>query len=132
MTLLPPSRRTLIPAAVLDVLLVLVFVLIGRDSHREGSSLAGTAETLWPFLAGLAIGWVATRAWRRPLAVLRSGAGIWLATVVVGMLLRAASSQGVQLSFVIVTAIVLGLFLVGWRAVAAPVVRRRSRTRAAR
>jgi len=32
------------------------------------------------------------------------------------MLLRAASGQGVQVAFVIVAAIVLAVFLIGWRA----------------
>ena len=44
-------------AAVLDVGCVLVFVIIGRDSHAKGESLAGIASTAWPFLAGLAGGW---------------------------------------------------------------------------
>src|SRR6202045_3845325 len=55
-------------AVVLDVCCVLVFVVIGRASHTKGESLAGIASTSWPFLCGLAAGWVASRAWRRPLA----------------------------------------------------------------
>ena len=45
-------------AVVLDVACVLVFVIIGRASHGEG--LIGVASTAWPFLAGLAGGWLAT------------------------------------------------------------------------
>lgn len=123
------STRTLVLAGAADLLLVLVFVLIGRDSHREGFSLGGTATTFWPFLVGLVLGWLATRAWRAPLAVVGTGVGVWVITVVVGMLLRLASSQGVQFSFVIVTAIVLGVFLVGWRGIASLVSRRRRSTR---
>jgi hypothetical protein len=41
------------------------------------------------------------------------------------MLLRILSSQGVQWSFVIVTTIVLGVFLLGWRALAGLLLRRR-------
>ena len=126
MTSQQQSVRTRVLAGAADLLLVLVFVLIGRDSHREGFSLVGTAVTLWPFVMGLALGWLITRAWRAPLAIVGTGLGVWLVTVIVGMLLRLASSQGVQLSFVIVTAIVLGVFLLGWRGVVALVVRRRS------
>jgi hypothetical protein len=43
------------------------------------------------------------------------------------MLLRVASNQGVQLSFVIVASVVLGVFLLGWRAIALLVKRSRSR-----
>jgi hypothetical protein len=59
-----------------------------------------------------------TRSWRDPRGIVWTGIGIWLSTVAVGVLLRGVSGQGVQLSFVIVTAIVLAIFLVGWRALA--------------
>ncbi|CAN5320068.1 DUF3054 domain-containing protein [soil metagenome] len=130
----PPGARTLrsaatprsiLVAAVLDVALVLVFVLIGRNSHDEGFSLLGTLNTWWPFLAGLAVGWVATRAWRYPFAVVLPGIPIWLFTVAVGMLFRTLSGQGVAVGFVIVALIVLGVFLLGWRLLAGVVVRRR-------
>jgi uncharacterized membrane protein YhaH (DUF805 family) len=114
-------------AAVLDVVLVAVFVLIGRRSHDEDSALLGFLTTFWPFVAGAAIGWVAALAWRAPLRVAPTGVVVWAAAVVGGMLLRILSGQGVQWSFVIVTAVVLGVFLVGWRAVALLVRRLRSR-----
>ena len=107
-------------------MLVLVFVLIGRASHDENPVL-GALVTLWPFLAGLAVGWAVSRGWRAPLAVVRTGLPVWGATVIVGMLLRLASGQGVQLSFIIVTCIVLAAFLLGWRAIAKLVLRRRRR-----
>jgi hypothetical protein len=112
-------------AAVIDVILVVVFVLIGRGSHDEALTLAGTAVTEWPFLVGLAVGWVLARAWRHPLCLRWTGIIVWLTTVVVGMLLRAASGQGTALSFVIVATIVLGVFLLGWRGIALLVRRRR-------
>ena len=43
---------------------------------------------------------------------------MWLGTVVGGMLLRAATGGGVQLSFVLVAATVLAVFLLGWRLLA--------------
>ncbi|MCU1528105.1 MAG: rane protein [Frondihabitans sp.] len=103
------------------MLLVLAFVIIGRASH--GESVLGTLVTLWPFLAGLVIGWLVTRAWRTPRRLWPTATVIWLVTVVAGMLLRLVSSQGVDFSFVVVATLVLGLFLVGWRAVSLLVVR---------
>src|SRR6185437_4860450 len=100
-------------AAVLDVVLVLGFVLIGRGSHGE-NVLAGAVVTFWPFLVGLVVGWLASLAWRRPSAVWPAGVIVWAATLVVGMLLRVVSSQGVAVSFVIVAAVVLAVFLIGW------------------
>lgn len=109
----------------IDVVFVVVFVLIGRASHRE--DLAGSINTLWPFVVGLAVGWVVARAWRSPQALVWTGITVWAVTVVVGMLLRAASGQGVEVAFVIVTAIVLAVFLLGWRALSRLFRRRMSR-----
>ncbi|MFI0357873.1 DUF3054 domain-containing protein [Actinomadura sp. 9N407] len=111
----------------LDVVLVLVFVAIGRRSHEEGLSLAGLAETAWPFLVGLAVGWAIMRAWREPEA-LPIGAGIWVTTVVCGMLLRTVSGQGTALAFMIVATLFLGAVLLGWRLIArfAPIPRART------
>lgn len=118
-----PRIRTVALAAVADAVLVLIFVAIGRRSHDEDSALLGFATTAWPFLVGAALGWLLARAWRAPLRAVPIALIIWAAAVVAGMLLRAASSQGVQLSFVIVTAVVLALFLLGWRAAVALVIR---------
>jgi hypothetical protein len=110
-------RAPILYSALADLGLVLTFVAIGRSSHHESGSLLGFLGTAWPFVVGLGIGWVVVRAWRAPTRVLRTGVGVWGMTVVAGLVLRAVSGQGVQLSFVIVTALVLALFLLGWRAV---------------
>jgi hypothetical protein len=123
--------RTALLAFGIDVVLLLVFVLIGRRSHGEAASAAGIVTTLWPFLVGLLAGWLVTLAWRRPLAVIWSGVPIWLMTVALGMLIRMSVGQGVEVSFIVVASIVLGVFLVGWRLVALPVVRRRRALRRA-
>lgn len=106
-------------ALLADVVLVVVFVSIGRHNHEESSALAGTAKTAWPFLAGLALGWVAARAWRRPLRMWPEGVVVWVLTVVAGMVLRVVSGAGTALSFIVVATVVLGVFLLGWRAVVA-------------
>jgi Protein of unknown function (DUF3054) len=100
-----------------DIVCVLVFCAIGRRSHAEGITLAGVAQTAWPFLSGTAAGWLLSRGWRRPTALVPTGVTVWVATVVVGMLLRKASSAGVAVSFVIVASLVTAAFLLGWRAV---------------
>ncbi|TDD72429.1 DUF3054 domain-containing protein [Jiangella aurantiaca] len=107
------------PAAVVDAVLVLVFVLIGRRTHDHPLELAGLATTAWPFAAGLAAGWAVTVLRRRPAASVVTGVTVWVATVAAGMLLRAASGQGTAASFVVVATVVLGVFLVGWRGLAA-------------
>jgi len=115
-----PARlnRGFLIAAALDVVFVVVFATIGRASHKESLSLSGILETAWPFAVGLLIGWLLTRAWRAPVRIAPTGLVIWAWAVVVGLALRLASGQGVQLAFVIVATLVLGLLLLGWRLVA--------------
>jgi hypothetical protein len=98
-----------------DVVAVLVFCAVGRRSHAEGLSITGVASTAWPFLTGTVIGWLASRGWRRPTAVVPTGVAVWVCTVVVGMLLRKASSAGVAASFVVVASVVTAALLLGWR-----------------
>lgn len=107
-----------VTAVVVDLACVMAFVLIGRSSHGEGETVAGIATTAWPFLAGLLIGWAATRGWRRPAALAATGAGVWLATVAGGMVLRVVSGQGTAPTFVLVALVFLGAVMLGWRAVA--------------
>ena len=121
-----PAPRTVAIALAVDVVLVVVFAAIGRASHGEeviGPDGLGLAQTTWPFLVALLVGWLTMRLWRFPLAILNAGVAVWLYTVIGGMLLRAISGQT---AFVIVASIVLAVFLVGWRAVVALIIRRRT------
>ena len=118
------DTRPAIVALAADIVCVMVFCAIGRRSHAEGLTLAGIAETAWPFLSGTLAGWLISRAWRAPTAIAPTGVIVWLSTVVVGMLLRKASSQGIAVSFVIVASAVTAALLLGWRGVAAIVGKR--------
>lgn len=112
------QARSISIAVALDVALVTAFVLIGRGSHGSGPALLAFAGTLWPFLTALALGWLVSFAWRRPDGLLLPGLVVWGITVGGGMLLRSLAGGGVQPSFVIVTALVLAVFLLGWRGIA--------------
>ncbi len=118
--------RSIALALVLDVVLVVAFAAIGRASHDSDVWL-GLWQTAWPFLAGLALGWLVTLAWRAPLAPVGTGVGVWAVTVAGGMLLRAVTGQGIALPFIIVASVTLLVALVGWRVVAAVVQRARRR-----
>jgi hypothetical protein len=122
-----------LPALVLDVVLVIVFCAIGRRSHDEANALTGLATTAWPFLTGLAVGWLATVALYRDkfdaFLIVPTGIVVWLSTLAVGMLLRVVSGQGTAFSFVLVAGTVLAVFLLGWRAVAKIVTKSRATTR---
>jgi hypothetical protein len=112
------GMRSATAATVLDCCGVLVFVIIGRHTHHDGDSVTGIWHTAWPFLAGLTIGLLATRAWRRPLAIVPAGLGAWLGAAVAGMIIRVLAGQGTAAAFIVVTLAFLGLFLLGWRLLA--------------
>ena len=112
-------------ALALDLLLVVVFAAIGRASHDEANPVVGVLVTAWPFLVGTGVGWAIVRVLRKawPLEV-GPGITVWFATVVIGMVLRQSTGKGTAVSFVLVAALVLALFLVGWRALVALLERR--------
>ncbi|BBZ20189.1 DUF3054 domain-containing protein [Mycolicibacterium gadium] len=110
------QARPALTALATDVVCVVVFCTIGRRSHAEGLTLSGIAETAWPFLVGTLTGWLLSRAWQRPAALVPSGVAVWLSTVVVGMLLRKLTSAGTAPSFIVVASLSTALLLLGWRA----------------
>jgi peptidoglycan/LPS O-acetylase OafA/YrhL len=126
---MPSSSARTRPARafVADVACLTLFSAVGRRNHGEPLDPAGVLTTLWPFLAGLVAAWLADRLWRAPTRVAPSGLVAWGGTLILGMLLRAASRQGVQVAFVIVAAVVLAVLLLGWRALATTTARRRVR-----
>jgi hypothetical protein len=108
---------------------VVLFAAIGRDTHEHGLNVLGILLTAAPFAGGAAIGWLLGRAWRSPLALWPAAVVVWLSTVVFGLLLRGLAGGGLAVSFQIVTLLVLGFLLVGWRLIAALVMKvRKSRT----
>jgi hypothetical protein len=111
-------RRALI-ALFTDVVCVIVFCTIGRRSHAEGLTVAGIAQTAWPFLAGTGVGWLLIGGWRRPFTVIPTGVVVWVCTVAAGMVLRKVTSAGVSTSFVLVASLSTAVLLLGWRAAAA-------------
>lgn len=126
-----PTRPSASVTIVIDVVLVIVFCMIGRMSHAEGifSDLPGLLNTIWPFLAAvLAVHALALLRRTRTERML-PGVVIWAATVVVGLTLRALSGQGVALPFIIVATLTLAVLLLGWRAILVAVRRVRSRPR---
>lgn len=112
-----------------DVVLVIVFAAIGRASHHEANPVLAALDTAWPFLAAMLAGWIiAYFNWARTIPVtVPSGVTVWVATVCLGMVLRHLVGRGTAPSFVLVATIVLGVFLIGWRALFALRGRRRQR-----
>lgn len=118
----------MVPAILLDAVLVCVFAALGRNSHTLGLSFGGVLMTAWPFLVGLAVSWALSLGWRAPLAPIRTGVPLWVGTVTIGMLLRALTGAGTALPFVLVAAGTVGVMLVGWRALSAMIRQGKAKT----
>lgn len=115
-------------AVAVDAACVVLFALLGRRSHDEGNLVWGTVVTAAPFLLALGVAWLAGRSfWKTPLSW-RLGVHLWGATLLIGMLARHfVFDRGTATSFIVVAAVFLGVFLVGWRLLAGTLVRRRDR-----
>jgi hypothetical protein len=100
---------------VIDLLVVLLFVGIGRANHHHGDSVAGMVSTTWPFAVGLVIGWLIVLVRRQVGISLSAGVEIWLSTVTIGMVLRVLAGQGTAFAFIVVALVFLGALLLGPR-----------------
>ncbi|WP_203138113.1 DUF3054 domain-containing protein [Microbacterium sp. JZ31] len=118
--------RTVHPAVAfaIDVVLVLVFLVIGRSAHGE-PFFEGFLGSAWPFLVALVVGWVAILLARTPAADVLAGVIAWIGTLVVGMVLRVVSGGTAAVPFLIVATITLAVLLIGWRLILRLVRRRR-------
>lgn len=98
-----------------DGLVIFAFVVIGREDHGFASEVSDYARVAAPFLVGLAVSGIALRAWRDPLR-LRTGVGLAVGTVVIGMLARRFLwDDGTALSFVLVATAFIVAGMLGWR-----------------
>ena len=112
---------------VLDAVLIVVFSTFGRGAHSEELGAAQVWGTAWPFLVGLVVGWLILLVARRAPGTVGSGVAVWISSLVVGMVIRGIGDGRVpHWSFIIVAAVVTAVFLIGWRAIRAAVLRRKS------
>lgn len=111
-----------------DALVVVAFVAIGRSTHHHGLTVAGMTSTTWPFGVGLLAGWILVVGTQRRGGSVAAGVVVWLSTVALGMVLRVVSGQGTVAAFIAVALLFLGSLMLGLRALAL-VARRRGATR---
>ena len=100
---------------IIDLACVLVFVAIGRSVHQHGLDLSGLASTAWPFITGLAAGWITVSIRGTAGESISGGVIVAMLTVAVGMVLRVVAGQGTAFAFVLVALGFLGATMVGWR-----------------
>lgn len=111
----------------IDVVLVVLFAILGRREHEHALSLGGIAQTAAPFVAAYLIMALISRPWITINRIWPTGLLIWIGTVAVGLAIRIGFGDTAAVPFIIVTAIVLGLFLVGRRVVTGLLARRLAR-----
>lgn len=126
-----PARtgRSLHLLLALDVVLIILFAALGRDTHEHGLDPAGILLTASPFLAACLAGWALLGRRYPPAAPWPFGVALWLLTVIAGLGIRALAGGGVAPSFALVTLCVLGAFLLLPRTAHALVRRLRGRRR---
>jgi len=123
-------RYSWLPWFAADLVLVVVFAASGRSSHDENLDAIAVLATAAPFLAALVVGTVATRPWRTVNDVWPWGVVVWLVTALGGLGLRLAFGGTADGAFPLVASGMLGLFLLGRRAVAGLLIRNRVKLRA--
>ncbi len=99
----------------IDLVIVLLFVIIGRHNHHHGDSLSGIVSTTWPFAVGLAIGWLIVLLRHQDGVSLSAGSEVFLSTVAFGMILRVIAGQGTAFAFIVVALVFLGALMLGLR-----------------
>jgi hypothetical protein len=118
--------RSRLAAPAADLLAVVVFVLLGRRSHDEGSAVAGTVAIAWPFVTGALVGEGVVLLTRTRAESVAAGAVVTAGTVLIGMGLRRLAGGGTPVSFVVVATTFLAVFILGWRLGARLLARRRA------
>lgn len=111
----------ILAAAVADILCVVALAIGGYQTHDAGSTSATVFRIVWPFAAGLALGWVVSRAWRRPTSLWPTGIVIWGFAWAGGVVLRVLTDQGAAPAFQIVSFGFLAITLLGWRGIVAAI-----------
>ena len=127
-----PRKVALAVAA--DIVSILAFVILGRNTHDEGNAVTSTLIVALPFVIGAAVGWLISKAWWNSMAAVPTGVIVWISTLVVGLPLRrfvfdGDGERGTAVAFVIVATLFTCLFMIGWRLVATELLRRRRHPR---
>jgi hypothetical protein len=105
------SQRAVVTTAVVDVVAVVVFVVIGQRNHDGSSDVYGIINLAAPFLIALGTSWAILRTWRGPFNR-ASFVATWAITVVGGLFLRrVVFDRGIAMAFIIVAVISLGVLL---------------------
>ena len=99
----------------IDLVLVIIFSILGRAAHGEALDLSGIVRTAAPFVAGCLVAWIVILRSRQQGTTRKDGLVVLIATVVIGNIFRVLIGDTTHWSFILVTVAVLTVFLMGWR-----------------
>lgn len=110
-----------------DLLCMLIFAVLGLRSHEDGITFGGILRAATPFQAGWLIVIGAIGVQRRPEPSDSRGLiRAWIPAWALGLVIRAVLFDGsLEVTFAIVSLLVIGVLLMLWRGVLAPILLRR-------
>lgn len=123
----PPlaSTANVVSMLIIDAILIVIFAMIGVSSHDGDLDPLNIARVAIPFLLPYILLAAIVMPTRLIHNVFPAGLALWLATIIIGPILRAAFfNDSSAFAFVLVTAGVLAVFLLGRRGISASVTRR--------
>ncbi len=110
----------------IDVLLIVIFAMIGISSHDGSLDPGGIVRVALPFLAPYLVLAISIKPTRLVHNIFPMGVILWLSTVVIGPILRAVIFDDTSaLPFILVSAGVLALFILGRRIISTFVTRKK-------
>lgn len=122
------SPGTVAWALAIDCALITVFAALGIASHNGDLGVLSIARVAVPFLLPYLVLVLLFKPGRYIHNIFSVGVALWLATVILGPILRAVFFGDTSaLPFILVTTGVLGLFLLGRRSISTLVTRKRQR-----
>src|SRR5699024_5958505 len=70
------TKKSHLPIAlIVDLILVVLFTIVGHYTHSHNFDPEGLMTTAWPFVASLVLAWLLAAGWDRPLSPLAPGTG---------------------------------------------------------
>lgn len=110
--------------AATDLVLIILFALLGRREHEHALSIVGILMTALPFLIAYVIMTLLSKPNKTINKLFPVGLLVWIGTVALGLALRIALGSTAAVPFIIVAFLVLGAFLMGRRLVTSLVARK--------
>ncbi|HJF14552.1 MAG TPA: DUF3054 family protein [Enteractinococcus helveticum] len=123
------TKSTVAGLLAVDAVLIVIFAMIGISSHNGNLDPASIARVAIPFLIPYLILAAGIRPTRLIHNIFPMGVILWLSTVIIGPILRAALFNDTSaLAFMLVTSGALALLLIGRRIISTLVTRGKQTT----